>query len=139
MPVLPCQSIGQCGRKAIEFVSEKSNKISKKYTIFIILVMEIISIIMSKILNEDYVYFWFPFFANNTILLLFYKDYCQRKILKYCQRTTVALRLSIAYFALNTFVMLTGYLAGFYYDIVTYLLLTTAFLIILLTLYKPKK
>lgn len=139
MPVLPCQTLGICGRKAIEYISKKANYCSKRYTIFLILLMEIASIFIADALKEDYVLFWFPFFANNSILLLVYKDYCNRRLLKYCQRTTVGLRFAIAYFSLNTIVMLTGYFVGYYYNIVTYLLLTTAFIITLLTMYKPKK
>lgn len=139
MPVIPCQSLGVCAKQAITYVSEKTNYCAKRYTLFILVLLEIISLVLYNILLEDYNNFWFAFLANNTILLLVYKDYCNRKILRYCQRTIVALRSLIAFYLLNSFVMSTGLFSGKYYNIVTYLLLTAAFILTLLTLYKPKR
>lgn len=139
MPVIPCQSLGICARQAVDYISKKANYCSKRYTLFILVLLEITSLLLYVALGKNYNDFWFAFLANNTILLLIYKDYCNRKILRYCQRTTVALRSLIAFYLLNSFVMSTGLFSGKYYNIVTYLLLTTAFILTLLTLYKPKR
>lgn len=139
MPVLPCQSLGTCANKAVQFISEKTNKITKKYAIISVVIFEIVSIPLAYFLWSDYSKFWYPFLTNNMILILIYSHYCNRKILRYCQRTTVALRFLQLYFFLNSFVLLTGAFVNIYYSIVTYLLLTVAFIILLLTMYKTKK
>ena len=139
MPVLPCQSLGICARQAVAYISKQSNYCSKRYTLFFLVLLEITSLILYNTLGKSYNDFWFAFLANNTILLLVYKDYCNRKILRYCQMTTVALRCLLTFYVLNSFVMSTGIFTGKYYNIVTYLLLTTAFILTLLTMYKTNK
>jgi hypothetical protein len=99
--------------------------------------MEIASIPLAYHLGVNFNDFWYPFLANNSILLLLYKNYCDRKILRYCQRTIYALRFMIVYFLINTVIMSTGFMVNIYYQVVTYLLLTAAFIILLLTMYKP--
>lgn len=139
LPVLPCQALGLCkyAQQLGNYISKKSNYNSKRYTIFIILLMEIASIPLAYNLGVDFNNFWYPFLANNSVLLLLYKNYCDRKILRYCQRTIYALRFMVVYFLINTLIMSTGFMVNIYYQVVTYLLLTAAFIILLLTMYKP--
>jgi len=141
MPVNPCQTIGLCriAKEMIKFTKEKSVSIVKRYGIFIVLLLELLSILLSNNLGKGYISFWYPFLANNTILLLFYYILCNRRYLKLCQRTNIGLRFLIAYFVFNSIIMITEFANIFYYNLVTYTILTCAFISLLLTIYKNKK
>lgn len=137
--ILPCQTLGTCRKKAYEYISKQSNQKTKRYGIFIVLLLEIISIPLAYFLKQDFIFFWYPFLVNNAILILLYKNYCDRVQLKYCERTIIALRAMIIYFALNTFVMCTKLMVNIYFEVVTYLLLSIAFVTILKTIWRNKK
>lgn len=132
MPVNYCQSIGLCrkAKETVENVSKKSNFYTKRYGIFIVLILEVLSVFIAKQLGVHFVDFWYGFLANNTILLLVYKNFCDRKELKYCQRTIIGLKFLITYFLLNSFVMLFNSFSDYYYQTVSYLLLLCCFLTI---------
>ena len=141
MPVLPCQSLGLC-RKAKEIinkVSVKSNKLTKRYAVFALLLLEIASIPVAYYKGVEFKDFWYPFFANNIILIMLIKNYCDRITLRYCQRTVLALRMLLVYFTYNTVVLITGLFAEWYYITASYLLLAAIFYTVLLTIYKSKK
>lgn len=142
MPALPCQSIGLC-RKMKELYTKSTEKMSffsKRYTIFMIIILELISIFLANYYFKNYIFFWYPFLCNSTILLLLYKNYYDRKLLRYCKRTVLALKFLISYFLFNSFVLLTEFANNVYYQWITYLLLAASFIIILISIinYKPK-
>lgn len=140
MPVLPCQSIGLCRKvkEVKEYLDKKIVYSSKRYTIFIVIMLELLSSAISYLYVKDYVFFFYPLFANNTILILLYKDYCNRKILRYCKRTTLAIQFLLIYFLINTIVISTGFVIPQYYNIVTYLLLFCSAIILLITFNQKK-
>lgn len=140
LPVLPCQALGLCkyAQQALNYISKKSNYASKRYALFLVLLLEIISIPVACNLGIEFKDFWYPFFANNIILILLYKNYCDRKMLRYCQRTIIVLRGVVIYFGFNSFIMITGIKLHGYYNYVSYGLIGISFIILLLTLYKRK-
>lgn len=141
MPVLTCQSLGLCrkAKEIIKYTKEKSVSIVKTYGIFIVLSIEILSLILYKILGKNYSLFWYPFLTNLSILTMIYLLLCNRRFLKYCQRTVIGLKFLITYFIFNLFVITTGLVTEYYKDIVSVILLGCAFIALLLTIYQNKK
>ena len=141
MPVIPCQTLKLCRtmQAVVKYTKEKSVSLAKRYGVFMILSIEIISLILSKVLGANYVLFWFPFLTNVSILILMYLLLCNRRFLKYCQRTILGLKFLIAYFIFNIFVITTGLVNQHYTNIITYVLLGCAFIVLFITFFKFKE
>ena len=134
MPKLPCEATGTCGfgKVALHRIKTKT----KKYGIFAVLIIELISLFLYN--SKDYLTVIYPFMANATIFILLYKNYCDRVELKYCQRAKIALIALCLYFFIGGLAVVfkpVGILYNYYID---YVLLLTAFICILLTIYKNK-
>jgi len=123
----------------VKYTKEKSVSLTKRYGVFMILSIEIVSLILSKFLGANYVLFWFPFLTNVSILILMYLLLCNRRFLKYCQRTILGLKFLIAYFIFNIFVITTGLVNQHYTNIITYILLGCAFIVLFITFFKFKE
>jgi len=123
----------------VKYTKEKSVSLTKRYGVFMILSIEIISLILSKFLGANYVLFWFTFLTNVSILILMYLLLCNRRFLKYCQRTILGLKFLIAYFIFNIFVTTTGLVNQHYTNIITCVLLGCAFIVLFITFFKFKE
>jgi len=123
----------------VKYTKEKSVSLAKRYGVFMILSIEIISLILSKFLGTNYILFWFPFLTNVSILILMYLLLCNRRFLKYCQRTILGLKFLIAYFIFNIFVITTGLVNQHYTNIITCVLLGCAFIVLFITFFKFKE
>jgi len=131
MPKLPCQTTGLCRvQELLQFAKKKTIR----YGIFAVLLLEVFSLFIYSSVNEvDYANFWYPNLANITISLLIYKNICDRSVLKYCQRTIIALKCLLIYFIIGALTSFFPFLNWFYDYFINYLLLGCVGILLLLS------
>lgn len=141
MPVNPNGSCLVCKvNNAIKKVNDNMKKYTMVYAFFYLLIFELGSIIIRSIsTKEKYDIFWFPLLTQLMMTIIFYNLLLFRNKLKFCQRKTILVKVLTVYYFLNFITILSPICSTFYINIVTSLLLSVSYIIILLTLFKNKQ
>lgn len=137
MPVIPCQYLGLCkkAKDIATYTSKTFSSKSKKFSLITLIIIELISIIMNYYNNNAY-FSLYPLFVNITMINLCYYIYTNRRLLKLCQISTIALRFVIFYYFFNIISVLFD--VEIYYTIVSISVLFISFLLFLLSIFKNK-
>lgn len=138
MPVNPPNSCGLC--RVVKTAVEKTNNSIRKhlivYSVAYLLLMEVASLFLMK--HPNYESHIFPFMAQIGFAFIFYTIWLHRVRLKFCLRKDFAVFFLCLYYAFNAITILFQICGSVYTQIVSYGLLSSVLLILLLTIFKKK-
>lgn len=138
MPVNPPESCGLC--KVVKTAVEKANNSVRKhliiYSVAYLLIMEVASLFLAKLPN--YGSHIFPIMCQMGYAFIFYTIWLHRVRLKFCLRKDFAVFFLCLYYAFNAITILFQICGSVYTQIVSYGLLSSVLLLLLLTIFKRK-
>jgi hypothetical protein len=132
MPVNPRGSLG----KSKQQTTEKVKNSFLIYSFFVILLLEIASIVINNNVSEDnYLNLYYPIITNLDFAILFGTFYLFRKRLKFCFRKKIAIASLVLYYSFNALSVIFKLEANSYYSLVSYGLLGVVFATLVLTFF----
>ena len=106
-----------------------------RYSVFAVLLMEVLSLLMSGLKN--YSTYWYPLLTQITLFALCFPMFSMANRLRLCLRKKLAFGLlSLSYFLGIIYLILGGFSDALYFKITQYLLLIGVFLCVALSIRK---
>lgn len=132
MAVVPPQG----NKKVLKRIVESYKKYFFRYTIFIVLLCEILSIFMSGL--DNYATYWYPLLNTNCIFALVFHIFVKSKVFKFCKRKRIAFGFLSLYYFINILYLTLRIPDSYFYNAVTSLLLLAVSVILLITFVKKE-
>jgi hypothetical protein len=136
MPRLPHESIPMKIMNIIKNIHNKVNTNIFTYSIFAILITEVISIFLAD--RKDYLFYWMPLLSNIIIAILVLQNLPKAKLLRFCFRKKLAYYALSLYYIFNIICLLFQCSDSFYSCMINYGLLSIVWLLVFLTLINKK-
>jgi hypothetical protein len=107
-----------------------------RYTIFAVLLCEILSIFMVGL--DNYATYWYPLLNTNCIFALVFHIFIKSKTFKFCKRKKLAFGFLSLYYFINILYAILRIPDSYFYSVVTGLLLLAVSTILLITFIKKE-
>ena len=129
---LPCRVI----KETIKNVSHNINFHFIKYLLMYLVVVEIVTIFLADL--DSYAYKIFPAVTQFGYVCFLYFFYLHRYKLKFCRRKRIVVKMLFIYYFINFITIIIPICLTTFTNIISYLLLTTVGITLLLTILKKE-
>jgi hypothetical protein len=136
MPRVPSEALGKRTKSALIKTVKKGSFI---YPMFIVLALELTSILAWNVSEKSYLTFWYPLLTQVTIATLLFGFLPQVFSPISCQRKKIAYYLLAGYYVFNIGAIAFKVSDLVYTEIISYSLLAGAFLLTLFSIYKNRE
>jgi hypothetical protein len=132
MAVVPPQG----NKKILKRIAENYKKYFFRYTIFAILLCEILSLFMVGL--DNYATYWYPLLSTNCIFALVFHIFIKSKTFKFCKRKKIAFGFLSLYYFINILYLILRIPDSYFFKVVAGLLLLAVSTILLITFIKKE-
>lgn len=136
MPRVPSEALGKRNKSALIKTIKKRSFI---YPMFIVLALELASLLVWKGSETNYVNYWYPLLTQTTIAVLLFGALPQVLGPVSCQRRKIAYYLLSGYYVFNILSIVFQVSDLMYTGFISYTLLAGAFVLTLFSVYQNKK
>ncbi len=133
MPIVPPCGLACRIGKVHDFLKEKK-KPFLLISIFLVLIIEIISIFLSK--KQNYACYWYPMLSQVCLFLIFFSIFLWNEKLRFCFRKNIAVLLLSIYYFFGSIALLFKFSHLYYYEVASVIILIASIVVLVLSLFK---